>query len=321
MTQEERKRWLAERRTGIGGSDAAAVLGLSPWSTPVNVWLDKTGRSEPKPETAQMRYGTYFEDYVARLYSEETGRAVHRFTKMLHKGCLLGNIDRLVVKDGKKVASHQGAIRTDTLLECKTSGSDWNGEVPAHYYAQVMHYLGLDSGLLHADVAVLYRHSLKFEVFHVERDDEVIAAMFERLTAWWEEFVVGDKMPPPVNEADCKLLWARSNPGKSVEATDDIRAKIAKYADAKATERAAKEIAGEMQSDICAAMGDAEVLLGRDGKPLVTWKSTKDSSKIDWEAVARSLASPEAVEAAVGRFTETKAGARRFILKAAKEVA
>lgn len=302
----------AERRQGIGGSDAAAVLGLSPWTTPVQVWLDKTGRSTPKPETPQMKYGSYFEDYVADLYVEETGREVRRYNKMIHKGCLLGNLDRLVVPEGGKIASHMGEIRTDTLLECKTAGREWNGEVPIQYLAQVNHYLGLDESLRHADVAVLFRTSLKFEIFRVERDDEVIKAMQERLTAWWDKYVVGDEMPPPANEEDCRLLWARSNPGKTVAATDEIADKLLRYANAKATEKAAKEIAEAVKGDICAFMGDGEVLVGADGKPLLTWKSAKDSTNTDWKAVAADAkATPEQIAA----HTETKPGSRRFLPK------
>ena len=312
MTTEERERWLDERKSGIGGSDVAAILGLSPWNTPVGVWLDKTGRSAPKPETPQMKYGTYFEDYVAKLYAEETGRAVQRFNKMLHKGCLLGNIDRLVVPEGGKIASHQGEIRTDTLLECKTSGMDWNGEVPTYYYTQVMHYLGLDDNLKHADVAVMYRHNLKFEVFHVERDDEVIKAMFERLTDWWNEYVVGDKMPPPINEADCKLLWARSNPGKTVEATEEIEAKVKAYLEANARAKEAKAEADRVKDEICAFLQDGEVLTDLTGKPILTYKSAKDSVKTDWEAVARTL---NATDDLIAKFTKTTPGSRRFTPK------
>lgn len=310
--KQTREEWLAERKSGIGGSDAAAILGLSPWATPVTVWLDKTGRSAEKEETEAMRIGTELEDFVARRYMDETGRTVQRYNRMVHRGCLLGNFDRLVVPDGEKVASHMGEVRTDTVLECKTSSREWDGEVPLYYQTQVQHYMGLEPRLLHADVACLFLGRKHFEVFRVERDDEVVAAMQERLTAWWDEFVVGDKMPPPTNEADCKLLWARSNPGKSVEATDEIAAKLLKYADAKATEKAAKEIAAGLQGDICAAMGDAEVLVGPDGRPLLTWKSAKDSAKTDWEAVARELgATPEQIAA----HTESKPGARRFLTK------
>lgn len=312
MNAEERQRWLAERRSGIGGSDAAAILGLSPWTTPVQVWLDKTGRAPEREETEAMRIGTELEDFVARRYEQETGRTVRRYNRMVHRGCLLGNFDRLVVPDGGKVASHMGEVRTDTLLECKTSSREWDGEVPLHYQTQVQHYMGLEPALLHADVACLFLGRKHFEVFRVERDDEVIAAMSARLEAWWERYVVGDEMPPPTNEEDCRLLWARSNPGKTVTATDEIADKLLRYADAKATEKAAKDIAAKLQGDICAAMGDAEVLVGLDGRPLVTWKSAKDSVKTDWEAVAMEA---HASKAMIDSHTETKPGSRRFLPK------
>ncbi len=320
MTTEERNNWLAERKTGIGGSEAAAVLGVSPWATPVTVWLDKTGRSGPREETEAMRIGTELEDFVARRYCTETGRTVRRFNKMVHVGCLLGNFDRLVVPEGEKVASHMDEIRTDTLLECKTSSREWDGEVPLYYQTQVQHYMGLCPALLHADVACLFLGRKHFEVFRVERDDEVIHVMQERLTDWWNRYVVTGTMPPPTNEEDCKLLWARSNPGKKVEATDEVLEKMRRYAEYKAEEAGAKGAAAKLQSDICAFMGDGEILTGPDGKPLVTWKSAKDSSKTDWEKLARWMyaqnhASTELPAEYVARFTELKPGSRRFLVK------
>ena len=314
MAVQDREEWLRERRSGIGGSDAAAVLGLSPWSTPVTVWLDKTGRAAPKEETEAMRIGTELEDFVARRYEQETGRTVQRFNKMVHKGCLLGNFDRLVVPEGGKIASHMGEVRTDTLLECKTASREWDGEVPLYYQTQVLHYMGLEPKLLHADVACLFLGRKHFEVFRVERDDEVIRVMQERLTAWWDEFVVGDKMPPPTNEDDCRLLWARSNPGKQVEATAELVDKVRRFADAKATEKAAKAMAAGLMSDICAALGDGEILVGPGGKPIVTWKSAKDAVKTDWEAVATDLG---ATADQIAARTVTTPGSRRFVVKEA----
>lgn len=310
MITEQQK---IERRTGIGGSDAAAVLGLSPWATPVDVWLDKTGRRAPKPETPQMRYGNYFEDYVAKLYQEETGRTVQRYNKMIHDGCLLGNFDRLVVPEGEKIASYQGEIRTDTLLECKTSRREWDGEVPIQYEVQVLHYLGLDARLQKADIAVLFRDSLKFEVFHIMRDDEAIDEMRGRLREWWEAYVVADRMPPPMNEEDCRKLWARSNPGKSVYATEEVAAKVAEYAVKNAEASKVKAELESLKGDICAALGDAEILLGADGKPMVTWKSAKDSAKTDWEGLARKLG---ATDGQIAEWTRTVMGSRRFNIKA-----
>lgn len=315
MTPKERQEWLAERRKGIGGSDVAAILGVSPWATPLNVWLDKTGRAGEKPETEAMRIGTELEDFVARRYTQETGRTVQRFRRMLHKGCLLGNLDRLVVMDGQKVASHQGEIRTDTLLECKTASIDWNGEVPLQYLAQVLHYLGLDPMLRHADVAALNLVHKHFEVFRVERDDEAIAAMQAKLEDWWERYVVADVMPPPVNEDDCRLAWAVSKAGKSIVADDDILWKLDEYRAAKDEKDRLDERVKKLKGDICAFMKDAATLTDAAGNALATWKNIKDSTDTDWESLAKSL-NPTAEQ--IAAYTVTSSGSRVFRLKAAK---
>ena len=313
MTRAE---WLAERKTGIGGSDAAAVLGISPWATPVTVWLDKTGRAAPQEETEAMRIGTELEGFVARRYEQETGRTVQRYNRMVRRGRLIGNFDRLVVPEGAKVASHMGEIRTDTLLECKTSSREWEDGVPLHYQVQVQHYMGLTECLAHADVACLFLGRKHFETFRVERDEAVIATMRERLEAWWAEYVEGDRMPPPTNERDCRLLWARSNPGKTVAATDAIARRLEAYRAYKDEERRAKEAAAEAMGDVCAFLGDAETLTdAATGRPLATWKSAKDARTVDWEALARALG---ATDAQIADYTQVRPGSRRFLTKAVK---
>lgn len=310
--KRSRDEWLAERRTGIGGSDAAAVMGLSPFATPLTVWLDKTGRAGPKEETEAMRIGTELEDYVARSYARETGRRVQRFTRTLHDGCLLGNFDRLVVPEGAKVASHGGEVRTDTLLECKTASREWADGVPLHYQMQVQHYMGLAPTLEQADVAVLFLGRKRFEMFRVPRDAAVIARMREYITEWWERHVVRGEMPRPTCEADCRLAWARSNPGKTVTATEKQESLVEEYAEAVAAADAAAAAADALRSEIAVAMEDAETLVAADGTTLVTWKSAKDSAKVDWEAVARDCG---ATEGQIAAHTAVRPGARRFMLK------
>ena len=314
MTAEERAAWLEERKSGIGGSDAAAILGLSPWSTPVTIWLDKTGRSAPKEETEAMRIGTELEDFVARRYAQDTGRTVQRYNKMVHAaGCLLGNFDRLVVRDGEKVASHMGEVRTNLLLECKTSSREWEDGVPLYYQTQVQHYMGLVPCLESADVACLFLGGKKhFEVYRVERDQAVIDHMQSYLREWWERHIVRDEMPQPTCEDDCRILWARSAAGKQDVATEATIARLAAYREIKAKIDALKEEQSSAQSDILAAIGDAEVLVDSTGRALATWKSAKDSSVVDWEAVARAAG---ATDELIARHTATKAGARRFVVK------
>ena len=81
-----------------------------------------------------------------------------------------------------------------------------------------------------------------------------------------------------------------------------------------ATEKAAKAMAAGLMSDICAALGDGEILVGPGGKPIVTWKSAKDTVRTDWEAVATDLG---ATADQIAAHTETTPGSRRFVVKEA----
>ena len=114
----DRDDFIDSRQSGLGGSDIGAILSLSPYRTPVDVWSEKTGRANGQEETLQMRFGTYAEAFVAREYTAKTGNAVQRFTSMLRHATapVLGNVDRLVIPRGAKIASHKTEIRTDLRL-------------------------------------------------------------------------------------------------------------------------------------------------------------------------------------------------------------
>ena len=75
MSREE---WLEHRRNTIGGSDAAALLGLNRWSSPLSVYMDKKGITPDKPDNLAMRLGREFEDVVAKLFEEQTGKRGRR---------------------------------------------------------------------------------------------------------------------------------------------------------------------------------------------------------------------------------------------------
>ena len=109
LTQEQ----LAARKAGLGGSDVATILGLNPYKTPYQLWLEKTGRVEPDDlsDNFAVKRGNDMEALVAKWFSDETGETVHRVNSTLRKEehpYLLGHIDRRIV--GKKEG-----------LECKTA--------------------------------------------------------------------------------------------------------------------------------------------------------------------------------------------------------
>lgn len=145
----DRENWLRERKKGIGGSDVAAVLGLSPWRTPLDVFNDKTAETvDEKPQSEAAHFGTILEDVVADEFARRTGFKVVRFNKTLtqNPGCHVGgvgwaraNLDRVIVNPAiaKTVrftseASHalqakcftRGLwLTTDAILECKTASA------------------------------------------------------------------------------------------------------------------------------------------------------------------------------------------------------
>lgn len=307
-----RTEWLQRRKTGIGGSDVAALLGVSPWKTPLDVYYDKIGAEKDEPETEAMRIGTELEDYVARSYERESGRSVVRFNSLLKRGHSIGNLDRLVIPEGEKIAHLRGEIRTDTLLECKTATSEWD-DVPEHYICQVQHYMGLDEKLQHADVAALFLGlDKKFRVFRVERDDALIRSMQEAVELFWREHVEKRVPPAPTCEADCRRLWEAHEPGKIVEADDALAEVAARLREVNAGIKRSEEEADALRGQLMTAMGDAETLM-HGGAKLATWKNNKPSTKTDWQALAVSL---KPTEAQIEEFTTIKPGARVFRLAA-----
>ena len=145
--------WHIRRRCGIGGSDVGAVLGVNPYKTPHEIWLEKTGRQLPEDLSGKdaVLAGNLLEDAVAQFYSIRTGHKVRRSNMTrFHPSMpwLAGNVDRVV--EGQK-----------RILECKTAGHFAKGwgesgtdEVPESYLLQVTHYMAV-WGYQTADLAVL----------------------------------------------------------------------------------------------------------------------------------------------------------------------
>ena len=188
MSYEE---WLISRRRGIGGSDVAKVLGLSKYSSPYQIWMDKTGKIEiDTSETSEAAYwGQQMEEVVAKEFEKRTGKKVRVSNKIyFHKDYpfLLANVDRIVVGE-------------DAILECKTASEylkdAWEGdEIPIAYLAQVQHYLNV-LNKKKAYIACLIGGN-KFVWKEIQRDDELIEQMTERLVDFWENNVLADVAPP-----------------------------------------------------------------------------------------------------------------------------
>lgn len=305
MNTPNREAFLAQRRAGIGGSDIAALLGLSPWKTPLQLWMDKTGRSEENfaPDAVErMHWGTVLEDVVARHYADVRGVRVQRINQQLrHPECsiALANIDRAVLEEGKRARWDDATGRVlgaRNVLECKTAhalaqnNAEWGepgtDEVPQQYWMQCTWYLGI-TGLPFADLAVLFGGQ-RFVTYTIGFDQTLFDDMLTEAASWWQRYVVADMPPPATTEDDARRLWKSHTAGREVivdsrvaAAVEDLHAIKAQIKDLEEREREARNI-------ILPAFEDAEAITHM-GRRLATFKQNKASNRTDWKEAAHDI--------------------------------
>lgn len=269
LTHEE---WLKERQKGIGGSDAAAIIGLSPWATPYTVWADKTGRIPSKEDNEAMRQGRDLEQYVADRWMEATEKKCRRRTKILRNPdypFAHANVDRWVV--GEKAG-----------LECKTTSlmnlkKFKNGEYPETYYCQCVHYMAV-TGAQRWYLAVLILNK-GFYTFMIERDEEEIAALMEAERHFWQ-FVEKDTPPAadglkPTTEV-LNTMYCLSHDNQAPIDLFGQESTIQAYLDTKSAIKALEQQKEQYEQMLKESLGENE--LGAAGAYLVRWKPQQRST-------------------------------------------
>ena len=185
---ETHEEWLELRSKYIGGSDAAAVVGMNAFQSPYSLWAEKTGRIPGFSGNLATEVGAYLEEFVAQKFAQETGKRVRKVNQSLINDAYpwaIANIDREIVGE-------------DAGLEIKTT-SELNmrkfkgGEYPEKYYAQCVHYMAV-TGKSRWYLAVLIGNR-DFRIFTIERDDAEIAALMAAEREFWEH-VKNDAAPP-----------------------------------------------------------------------------------------------------------------------------
>lgn len=182
--------WLELRSQYIGGSDAAAVVGMNHFSSPYSLWAEKTGRQPGFSGNLATEVGTFLEEFVAQKFAQETGKKVrkcnHSFLNSKYPFAI-ANIDREIVGE-------------DAGLEIKTTNSlnlkkFKNGEYPENYYVQCVHYLAV-TGKKRWYLAVLIGNN-EFKWFVIERDEDEISALMNAEADFWDHVI--QDIPPEVD--------------------------------------------------------------------------------------------------------------------------
>jgi putative phage-type endonuclease len=278
-----RDAWLDIRKQGIGASDAAAAVGVSPYQSPLELWMIKTGRDsallkpDPDDQASPMYWGNLLEPIVAQQYSKRTGHKVRKVNAVLQhpdadKAWMLANLDYAIV-------NHPDV----QILECKTAGEWgaklWKDGVPEYVQCQVQHQLAV-TGKTAADVCVLICGQ-EIRIYRIERDEALIEKLIALERQFWH--CVETDTPPPadgsISSGKALRCLYPSDSGDVLDFTHDTHL-CQVFADLLVAREAIAQ--AQQQEDLCKQtlqekMGEASRSVFTAGE--VSWKKNKAGSR------------------------------------------
>lgn len=304
LSKASRSEWLAARK--IGSSDCAAILGLNPYKSRMQVYLEKVGAIETKDisEVEQINWGNILEPVIAGEFAKRTNLTIKKDTMLRESErypFLTATLDYFVYENGKAGA-----------LEIKNTGfraaQTWEEGIPDAAHCQLMHQFavtGLDWGYVCALVG-----GNKLVWHKVERDDAILDRIIIVLSEFWQ--LVENKTPPEMTGADLELINelypASSN--KNIILSDDYSVLCSQIVAAKQQKKELEDYISDKEVKIKAAMQDAEKAIAGEYK--ISWKSGIQN-RLDTE-----LLKTEAPEV-YSKFLK-QVPTRRFLLTQNKEV-
>ena len=300
-----KEKWLKARKEGIGGSDAASVLGLNPYKSSMRVYMDKISTNHVGNKLKDI----YEDESIRDIYKHESIKDKLEIDKEVNYKMELGNklknfiANEFVLKTGKKVRSINGILKNDkypfalanidravigekAFLECKITNSYskklWQKEVPIYYKIQCYHYMAI-TGATHCYIAALIGNE-ELVIHKIDRNEELINEIMDLEKMFWDKCILGEELPSPDGSEDyskvLQVLYKDSideelilfEKGDLLKRYDDVR-EFVKNLD---MERKAIEQYLQMQ------MKDYEVAYLGDRK--ITWKkqvrNTIDTKKL-----------------------------------------
>lgn len=275
-----RDQWLTARRAGIGASESAAVAGLSSYTTPYMVYLDKLGQLDPLEDTEQMAEGRHMESFIADRFSILTGFPLEQVGLLQSKQWpwMLASLDYRIT--GQPVG-----------VECKKTSwrnaDKWaDDEIPSEYVIQALHQMAV-TGDTHTYVAVKIGDD---PVTHrlIERDSLAISRLVEKCEAFWK--LVQDRNPPAAEPLDIPVLDKQTaTPTQQVILTSDhielMREKSRIIAEISRLEHDRDMINATIKQHL----GAAEEAVSPSGETLLTYKTTHRASYTTKPTTMRQL--------------------------------
>lgn len=305
LTAEQR----TKRQQGVGASEVPAVLGLDPYRSPLDVYLEKTGMLPPFEGNRFTDWGNRLEPLIASAYAEMMPEADLALSDTLAHPAhswALATPDRIVT-----------ARTLRWLLECKNRGSyataqfgdPGTDQVPFPVAAQC-HWQMFVTMLDRCDVAVLLGGN-DFRVYQLHRDPDLEAQILELVHGFWHGHVLAG-IPPKPRASDAETM-KRLFPASSDQITEGTPEQYEVARLLREAKAGLKDLEGEkdaLEAQLKLAIGAGAGLAWPDGSK-ATWKSTKGTLATDWEAAARMAG---VTEEQIQACTRMKPGFRRFLL-------
>lgn len=304
LTRDE---WLQIRQQGIGSSDAAVAIGLSPYKSPLSLWLEKTQRKAPDDlsEKDAVIWGTVLEPVLASVYAERTGKKVRRVNAVLQHTdypFMLANLDREVLDP-----------TGNGVLEIKTAGyhsaPQWEEGIPVAYQCQVLHQLAV-TGHAWADVAVLIGGQ-DFRIYRIHRDDDKITDLIQREAQFWQ-CVTDDLQPDPDGSDDAgqalQWLFPRDD-GQTVDLSESVEynALFSELLYLRQSKEETERQESQIKQRLQVALGSATAAVFQHGR--ITWRKAKDRLVPDLDKL--TLEHPEIIQ----QYGKPVLGSRRFLVQ------
>ncbi|AZN35494.1 YqaJ viral recombinase family nuclease [Iodobacter ciconiae] len=309
-----REEWLRIRGLGIGSSDAAAAIGLSPYKSPLSLWLEKTHRRPPDDlsEKEAVIWGTVLEPVLATVYAQRTGLKVRKVNAVLQDPdypFMLANLDREVLghPDGTGVLE----IKTASYF----SAPQWEDGIPVAYQCQVLHQLAV-TGHAWADVAVLIGGQ-DFRIYRIQRDEDKIADLIRLVSVFWQH-ITNDTQPTPDGSEDAakalQWLFPRDD-GQTLDLSESVEFNqlFSTLLSLRQSKEDVEAQEASVRQQIQNALGNASTAVFQEGR--VTWKKSKDRLAPDLDRL--TAAYPDLIQ----QYTKPVSGSRRFVVQAERRSA
>jgi predicted phage-related endonuclease len=289
---------ISQRLGYITSSVAAAAFGEHEKMTPLDAWMQITGRLPKHEKTKAMKRGDMLEDLVLDYPCDVLGLTRHKAPFVKHPSLewaadsadAIYSDDR-VVTDRKEYA---GEAKTVSGTASKNWGEEGTDDIPTGALVQSHWHLIHHPKAIRCIVPVLIGgFNFEFRIYYVNRDEEFSSTIIEDLARWHRDYVVADKPPPATASRDSAhiLLMHPRSLGKFIEPSDELE-QLAREKEAYSAARKDAEEREEIaKTRIRELLGDHEGSIGNGWK--ITWKNNKDSTKTDWKSIVNEMKPPE----------------------------